>query len=40
MELTVHADTRYLAPRDIEALCHGMEAVAVEAALSATGATV
>jgi hypothetical protein len=40
MELTVHGDTRYLAPRDIEALCHGMEAVAVEAALSAAGATV
>jgi len=33
MELTLNADTRYLAPGDIEALCRGMEAVAVEAAL-------
>ena len=33
MELTLNADTRYLAPGDIEALCRGMEAVAVDAAL-------
>lgn len=37
MELTVNADTRYLAPGDVEALCRGMEAVAVEAALCNAG---
>jgi hypothetical protein len=38
-EFTINADTRYLAPGDIEALCHGMESVAVEAASHAIRST-
>lgn len=39
MELTINADTRYLAPGDVEALCHGMESVAVDAASHAVRST-